>query len=98
MKLMPWTLAALLLASGLSLSTPVAPLEAQDLECTAVTLDGEPRKCTKTEELGKCLTDALDSRNACLEDFDGWFLERACDAFFVWDSAACLVDAIPSPL
>jgi hypothetical protein len=94
MKLMPWTLAALLLAGGLSLSNPASPLEAQELECTAVTLEGLPRECTVTEEMGKCLTDALDSRNACHEDFDGWLLELACDALFVWDAAACVAEAI----
>jgi hypothetical protein len=94
MKLMPWTLAALLLAGGLSLSSPIPPLEAQELDCKAATLDGQPRECTATEEMGKCLTEALDSRAACLEDFDGWFLERLCDALFVWDAGACVAEAM----
>ncbi|TVP47464.1 MAG: hypothetical protein EA350_04970 [Gemmatimonadales bacterium] len=97
MKLMPWTLAALLLAGGLSLTSPVAPLEAQDSGCEAATIEGDRRSCTATEEMGRCLTDALDSRRACLQDFDGWLLERACDALFVWDAAACVAKAVVKP-
>ncbi|CAN5764586.1 hypothetical protein BH23GEM11_BH23GEM11_17800 [soil metagenome] len=98
MKVMSWTLAALFLAGGLSLSAPVTTLEAQSLECEAVTLEGAPRSCTASEEMGLCLTDALDSRHACIEDFDGWLKERVCDAFFVWDAAACVLDHLPNPL
>jgi len=97
MKLLSWTLGVLLLAGGLSFAAPAVPVEAQET-CVAATLEGEPRDCTATEEMGKCLLDALDSRRACVEDFDSWLLERACDAFFVWDAAVCIGEALPKLL
>lgn len=98
MRLIPWTFAALLLAGGLTLAPQVPLLEAQSLECEAVTVDGEPRNCTVTEEMGMCLTEALDSRAACVEDFPGWVGARLCDALFIWDGAACVLEAIVDPV
>jgi len=97
MKLLPWTLGALLLAGGLSLAAPAEPVEAQET-CVAATLDGEPRQCTTTEEMGMCLTNALDSYRACTEDSESWLMDRVCDAYFVWDAAVCVVEALPKLL
>lgn len=97
MKLLSWTLGVLLLAGGLSFAAPPLPVDAQET-CVAATLDGEPRTCTATEEMGMCLTNALDSYRACVEDFDSWLLERVCDAYFMWDSAVCIGEAIPKLL
>jgi len=97
MKLLSWTLGLFLLAGGLSFAAPAVPVEAQET-CVAATLDGLPRGCTATEAMGMCLIGALDSRRACVEDFDSWLLERACDAFFVWDAAVCIGEALPKLL
>ena len=73
---------------------PTAPLEAQSTECSASTSDGTPRNCTQTEVMGLCLYEALDSRRSCVQDFPEWWLSWACEAFFVWDGAACLAKAL----
>ncbi len=96
MKLVRWPLVLLLLAGALGVEAPTAPLEAQEVECIAVTVDGEPRNCTATEKFGQCLFEAHDSLLACREDLD-WYLAWACEFYFMVDFVVCLI-AVGIPL
>ena len=96
MRIVRWTLAALLLAGALSVEGPMAtPLEAQ--ECVAVTVEGEPRSCTATENLGQCLFEAVDSYHQCTDQYTEWWIGWVCEAYLMFDAAVCIVEAI-SPL
>jgi hypothetical protein len=91
MRIVRWTLATLLLAGALALEAPLEPLDAQ--ECVVLSRAGETRDCTATERLGQCMYNALDSYETCEEVFTDWWLGWVCEAFFMWDAAACIIDA-----
>jgi hypothetical protein len=91
MKLVRWPLVLLLLAGAIGVEAPTAPLEAQEVECIAVTAEGEARNCTATEKFGQCMFEAKDSVEACREDLQPWYIAWACEVFFMLDVAVCLI-------
>lgn len=55
--------------------------------CEVIGEDGEPRPCTFTEELGKCLSDAEESYRACVASNEGVFV---CGTGRFADRSACV--------
>lgn len=78
-----WVLAGTLI---LLLAT-FSPAAAGD--CPAVDNQGNPRDCTAMEQYGQCLTNALDSRDQCLERAERWWQRAGCEVAWSVDFWAC---------
>lgn len=82
------TLVAALMATFFSVS-PLAALG----ECEVVVDLGTVRGCTFTEELGQCLTWALESYEECVEGADNWLDRFVCESAVQVDLLACNLEA-----
>lgn len=65
------------------------PVSAQD--CTD--RNGDPRECTATEEYGRCLVNAADALDQCL-DGAPWWVALGCNVLSAVDGVACATGLI----
>ncbi|TFH66600.1 MAG: hypothetical protein E4G90_02685 [Gemmatimonadales bacterium] len=77
------------LLMGMAVLLPAQELPAQDTGCIAVDQFDMSRDCTFLEEHGACLWNALDSRDTCKDDADGFFDNTACEVGVQVDLLAC---------
>jgi hypothetical protein len=68
------------------------PASASD-DCETIGIDGLPRDCTYTEEVGKCFYTALVSYTQCKEEAE-WYERWYCIVALDIDVAACGLEAI----
>ena len=74
-----------LLAFGLA-----SPLMAIDADCDVLGSDDLSRDCTASEQLGKCLLDAMDSYSQCREEL-GLII---CGSALVFDGIMCFTEVL----
>jgi hypothetical protein len=75
----------ILAAGGLALSAQAV------WACEVIGEDGNPRDCTFTEELGKCLAEADESYRACVASDEGAFV---CGTGRFIDRSACTWESL----
>ena len=78
-----------LVLTGIVLLLSAKELPAQGTECIAVDQFDMPRDCTFLEEHGECLWNALDSRDTCKDEADGFWDNAVCEVGVQVDLLAC---------